>query len=313
VTVVNSTRLTQVGAIELPPHVGSGGFDHAAVHGPRKLLYVAHTANDALDVLDLRSERYVRSIENLKGVAGALVDEPTDLVFTSNRGENTVGIFSAGDERTVQRVQVGNRPNGLAYDPDRKILLCANVGVSEALSSHSISLVDVIRNAVRTEVSVPGRTRWAVFDPGERVFFVNIADPSRIATIDPSAGSMTRFLDVPATGPHGLDLDVEQGRLYCACDGGVAVSLDTRSGRILGKAKLSGAPDVVFLNRRLKRLYVAIGDPGVIDVLDVDRWSLVETVITEPEAHTIAFDGERDRVYAFLPNTHRAAVYQDRA
>lgn len=312
-TVGSSTRLAQVGAIDLPVHVGSGGFDHAAVHGPRKLLYVAHTANDALDVIDLQSERYVRSIANLKGVAGALIDEPSDLVFTSNRGENTVGIFHAGDENVVQRVQVGNRPNGLAYDPDRKILLCANVGVSEGMGSHSISLVDVIRSSVPGEVAVPGRTRWAVFDPGEGLFFVNIADPPRIEAIDPSVGATVRFLEVPATGPHGLDFDFEHGRLYCACDEGVAVSLDARSGRILGKEKLSGAPDVVFLNHKLRRLYVAVGDPGVIDVLDVDRWHRVETVVTEPGAHTIAFDRERDRVYAFLPNTHRATVYQDRA
>ena len=312
--VVPSTHLAPIGEIALPEHAGLGGFDHAAVHGPRRLLYVAHTSNDAVDIIDLRTERYVRSITNLKAVAGALVDEAGDLVFTSNRGENTVGIFSAGNEGPVRKVPVGNRPNGLAYDPDRKLLLSANVGVSETLGSHTISLVDVSRNALQREVAVPGRTRWAIFDPRAKLFFVNIADPARIDVIDPSvAGAVARFLEIPAAGPHGLDLDIDQGRLYCACDDGVALSVDPQSGRILGSIDLSGAPDVVFLNRRLRRLYVAIGDPGVIDVIDVDVWRRSETVATEPGAHTIAFDAECDRVYAFLPNTHRAAVYQDRA
>jgi DNA-binding beta-propeller fold protein YncE len=121
--------LTHVGAIELPAHRGEGGFDHAAVHGRRGLLYVAHTANDAVDVIDTRAGRYVRSIMGLKGVAGALVDEGQDLVFTSNRGENTVGIFSAPSEDAVDKVAAGVRPNGLAYDSDRGVLLCANVEI----------------------------------------------------------------------------------------------------------------------------------------------------------------------------------------
>jgi hypothetical protein len=33
---------------------------------------------------------------------------------------------------------------------------------------------------------------------------------------------------------------------------------------------------------------------------------------TEQGAHTIAFDAARNKVYAFLPQTHRAAVYVDR-
>jgi len=35
------------------------------------------------------------------------------------------------------------------------------------------------------------------------------------------------------------------------------------------------------------------------------------TVPTEAGAHTLAFDAERNLVWAFLPATHRAAVYLD--
>jgi hypothetical protein len=78
--------LELLGHVDLPGHARSGGFDHAAVHGARGRLYVAHTANDALDVIDCVTQTYVRSIPGLRGVAGALVSEQHDLVFTSNRG-----------------------------------------------------------------------------------------------------------------------------------------------------------------------------------------------------------------------------------
>jgi DNA-binding beta-propeller fold protein YncE len=76
---------------------------------------------------------------------------------------------------------------------------------------------------------------------------------------------------------------------------------------------VSGGPDVIFLNRALQHLYVAVGDPGVIDVIDVSSWLRLETIVTEPGAHTLAFDEGSNRVYAFLPETHRASLYQDRA
>ena len=46
------------------------------------------------------------------------------------------------------------------------------------------------------------------------------------------------------------------------------------------------------------RLYVA---HTANDALDVIRG-----------AHTLGFDAERNKVYAFLPETHRAAVYTDK-
>lgn len=81
--------LEQVGEIDLPPHVTAGGFDHAAVHAARNRLYVAHTANDAVDIIDGTTDRYAGSIPALSGVAGVLVSEERDLVFTSNRGDDT--------------------------------------------------------------------------------------------------------------------------------------------------------------------------------------------------------------------------------
>src|SRR5690349_21030901 len=98
--------LKHVGYIDLPPSRGPGGFDHAAVHRDRGLLYVAHTANDAVDVIDTRAGRFLHSIGDLGGVAGALVDEAHDLVFTSNRSEDTIGIFAPDGERDLVKVSV---------------------------------------------------------------------------------------------------------------------------------------------------------------------------------------------------------------
>lgn len=304
--------LKHVGYIDLPAHVGPGGFDHAAVHRGRNLLYVAHTANDALDVIDTAACRFLRSIPGLEGVAGALVDEAQDLVFTSNRGEDTVGMFRPEVEAKLAKVAVGVRPNGLAYDPGRRILLAANVGDPGRPGSHTVTLVDVDTGIVRASIEVPGRTRWTVYDPGRKAFFVNIADPAVIAVIDPERPDAgLRWIPIPDRGPHGLELDHARGLLYCACDGGTLVSVDSASAAVRGTLALSGAPDVIFLDRALQHLYVAIGDPGTIDVIDTAAWRRLEVVPTERGAHTLALDESAHRVFAFLPGTHRASIHDD--
>src|SRR5882757_8463608 len=122
--------LRQLGYIDLPPSRSDVGFDHADIHAATDRLYVAHTSNDTIDVIDVVDDRYLESIPGFTGVAGALVYEPRNLVFASNRGEDTVSIFTPRAERDAFKVAVGVKPNGLAFDPARNILLAANLGDS---------------------------------------------------------------------------------------------------------------------------------------------------------------------------------------
>jgi DNA-binding beta-propeller fold protein YncE len=193
-------------------------------------------------------------------------------------------------------------------------LVVANVGDPAISNSYTASVVDIGRKERVTEVKVPGRTRWAIYDPATETFFINIASPARIVAIDARGPSkISNEYGVPAEGPHGLDLDPATGRLFCACDAGILFAIDAASGRVLSDVPLSGAPDVIFLNQRTGRLYVAIGDPGVIDVIDIAAIRRKEVVTTEAGAHTLALDRKRNKVYAFLPRSHRAAVFVDAA
>jgi len=241
-----------------------------------------------------------------------LVSAEREMMFTSNRGEDTIGIFCPENEAGLFKVAVGVRPNGLSFDPDSGCLLVANVGNPEIPGSFTLSTVDIHTRAMVASIPVPGRTRWTVFNPLEKEFYINIAEPAQFAVV--KAGQpdrIARTMEVPAAGPHGLDLDQATGRLFCACDEGKLVALEPATGKVLAAAGLSGKPDVIFFHPFLKRLYIAIGDPGVIDIFDTDNLDKLETVVTEVGAHTIALDDMRNKVYAFLPQTHRAAVFVD--
>jgi hypothetical protein len=176
-----------------------------------------------------------------------------------------------------------------------------------------VSVIDVRARKRIADVAVAGRTRWTVYDPSADAFFVNIADPPQIAVIE--AGDpigIRRVIPIPHAGPHGLDIDVARRRLFCACDAAVLVEVDADTGQVLATEAIAGVPDVVFFNAALSRLYVAIGDPGVIEVFDTTPLRRREVVVTEAGAHTLSFDARRNLVGAFLPLSHRAAVYEDR-
>jgi hypothetical protein len=50
----------------------------------------------------------------------------------------------------------------------------------------------------------------------------------------------------------------------------------------------------------------------VIEVFETDVMRRVEVIRTEAGAHTLGFDQATNTVYALLPRSHRALVFQDR-
>ncbi len=299
--------LVQTGFIALPPGT-KPGFDHADVFRPARRMCVAHTGADRVDVLDCEQRGFVRSLADLPGVAGILVDEEHDLLFTSDRDAARVSVFGCSDERLIGRVNVGPHPNGLAYDRRRGRLYVFNLG--EPLGHDcTASVVDLLAMQVVAELPLPGRPRWALCDQERRRVYVNVREEPEIAVIDAETMAIERYLPVPSEGPHGLWLD--SGRLFCAADGGALVVLDVDTGDVLASLPLPGAPDVVMHDPVRRRLYVAIGDPGLVCSVDTVRLTELETIKTEQGAHTTCWDPVGRSLYVFCPESGGAAIYED--
>jgi DNA-binding beta-propeller fold protein YncE len=299
--------LVRTGLVPIPAGP-KPGFDHADVHRAGRRLYVAHTGADRVDVLDCANRTFLRSLPDLPGVAGVLIDEEHDLLFTSDREAARVSIFRCSDEQLLGQVEVGPHPNGLAYDRRRRRLYAFNLG--EPLGEGcTASLVDLYSMRVVGELPLPGRPRWALYDEERDRVYANIREPAQITVIDARRRAIGRAFPVPSAGPHGLWLDT--GRLFCAADGGVLVVLDRDSGEILASLPLPGVPDVLMHDPEGRRLYVAIGDPGVVCSFASDRLEHLETVETEAGAHTTGWDPVGRCLYVFCPEGRGAALYED--
>jgi DNA-binding beta-propeller fold protein YncE len=301
--------LTRAGWIPLPSG-NAPGFDHADIDPAAHRMYVAHTGADRVDVLDCHQQSFLRSLPDLPGVAGVLIDEQHDLLFTSDRGAARVSVFRCSDEQLLGQVAVGPHPNGLAYDRHRRRLYVFNLG-EPAGEGCTTSVVDIEAMAVVAELPVPGRPRWATYDDERDRVYANIREPAEILVIDCEQLEIERRFTIPAAGPHGLWLD--RGRLFCAADEGALVVLDRDSGEVAASLQLPGIPDVVMHDPELARLYLAIGEPGLVCSFDSDRLEPLETVATEQGAHTIGWDPEGRCLYVFCPGSGGAMVFEERA
>jgi DNA-binding beta-propeller fold protein YncE len=299
--------LVRTGFVPIPPGK-EPGFDHADVFRPGRRIYVAHSGADRIDVLDCQQRTRLRSLPDLPGIAGVLIDEQHDLLFTSDRAAARVSVFRCSSEELIGRVQVGPHPNGLAYDPGRRRLYSFNLGepVGEGCTA---SVVDVDSMSAVDELPLPGRPRWALYDRERDAIFANIREPAEIEVIDASTASIVRSFAVPSSGPHGLWL--ETGRLFCAADGGALVVLDAKDGEVLTNLPLPGVPDVVMHDPERNLLYVAIGDPGLVCSFDSKQLEALETVETELGAHTTCWDPEGGCLYVFWPRSGGAAIYEE--
>src|SRR5262245_12412223 len=301
--------LKTTGFIPIPPGK-QPGFDHADVYRREapatSRLYVAHTGADCIDVIDSLSNSYLHSLPDVPGVAGILINNQQDLLFSSDRGCARVSIYRCSDETLRGRVPVGDRPNGLAYDPVRHHLFVFNIGDPPGVNC-TVSVISVDEMQVIATIPLPGRPRWAVYDPSTGQVYANIQKPAEIVVLDSADLRIVRSFKIPVAGPHGLAIAGK--RLFCAADGGALVALDRDSGGVLGSVTLPGEPDVVMHNPALDRLYVAIGSPGVVSVIAEHRMETVEVVETEPGSHTIGWNPDTRTLYAFLPRSGGAAVF----
>ena len=293
------------GSIDLPPHE-KGGFDHADVHPLSGRVFVAHTALGQVEIIDGAAGTHAGTVPGCPEASGVLYAPEANWMVAAARGTGDILILDAASGTLVRTLRVGARPNGMAWDPGRQHLLVADVGDNQA------RLVDPTSGSILATTALPGRPRWCLYDRAGDRFLVNISDPARVVALTAATGALAGEMTVAHAGPHGLALDEATGALFVACDSGDLAVLDRESGQPRADAiPLAGPPDVLWLNPSRQRLYVAIGQPGTVQVINTRTMTMDETVPTEEGAHTLTFDESRQRLYVFLPRSGRAAIYAE--
>lgn len=296
--------LTALGSVAVPPFRASA-FDHGDVHLATGRIFVAHTAGDSVEVIDGEHPAHVQTIRGCPQASGVLCAQQEGVVFAAARGASRVLLIDPTSLAVLGEVASGPRPNGLAWDDRRRQLLATDV------QDFSARLLNTSTGETVGQLELPGRPRWCVYDRDGDRFLVNIREPACVALLTVKPFALAGRWPVSSAGPHGLDLDVEDRSALVACDGGRVAALDLGSGKETAEVSIGGMPDAIWYNAERRLLYVAIGEPGVVEVIDTATMLRREQVATEAGAHTTAFDRARQQLAVFLPYSCRIALYRE--
>src|SRR5256885_10679398 len=205
--------LKKVAEFDLPGPPGKR-FDYLTITPDDHYLLSAHLAAGQTYVIDLRTNKIVATVTDTPGAEGVECVPELKKAYTSNAGDNTIGVLDLRQMRVVKKLPTEAKPDGSTYAaPFHKLYVSDERGRAE-------TVVDVLRDTIVTTLHFDSQTGTPQYDSVARQVYVNLQDDDLVAAIDPATDFVTgRYPVEGCQGNHGMALDPEHRRAFLACQG----------------------------------------------------------------------------------------------
>src|SRR5437667_2036689 len=290
----NGQTLKQLATFDLP---GPGGkrFDYLMIDADDRYLLSTHLAAGQTYVIDLGSNKVVATIADTPGAEGIEYAPEFKKFYTSNAGDNTIGVVDLKLMKVVKKLPTEKKPDGSTYaGPFHKLYVSDERGKAEAI-------VDVTKDAIIKTLHFDSETGMPQYDPVARKVYVNLQDQNIFAIIDPASDEVIgRYPVGRCKGNHGVALDPEHHRAFLSCEGNNLMAVfDLDKHEPIAFLPLAGGPDVIKFDPGLQRIYVACssGAISVFQMDDPDHYRKLEDFPVQKKVHSLAVDPETHRVY----------------
>ena len=287
--------LKQIAVTDLPGPAGKR-FDYLTIDYDDNYLLSAHLAAGLLYVIDTRTNRLVKAIPGVPGIEGVEFVPQLKKVYTSDSGDNKIGVVDLKTMTVIKRLATESKPDGSAYaEPFHKLYVSDERGKAEAV-------VDVEKDEIIKTLKFDSETGMPQYDPISRKIYVNLQDQNIFAVIDPASDTVVGSYPVGrCQGNHGMTLDVEHRRAFLACEGNHLLTVfDLETNRPIEFLELPGGVDVVKYDPGVRRIYAACssGFIAVIQEDDGNHYRKLEDFPVQKRVHSLAVDEKTHRVYA---------------
>jgi YVTN family beta-propeller protein len=287
--------LRQLAAFDLP---GPGGkrFDYLTIDADDGYLLSAHLGAGQTYVINLTNHTVVATVHDTPGAEGVEYVPELKKFYTSNAGDNTIGVVDMKQMKVVKKIPTEGKPDGSAYAaPFHKLYVSDERGKAEAV-------VDVRTDTIVKTLHFDSETGMPQYDPVARKVYVNLQDQDLLAVIDPATDTVVdRYPVGRCKGNHGMALDPEHGRAFLACEGNDLMTVfDLRGHKPVAFAPTASGLDVIKYDPGLRRVYVACGS-GTISIYEIDdagQARKLEDFPVQKRVHSLAVDPRTHRVYA---------------
>ena len=294
IVVVTGLAAAGYRVVKRIPIAGDTGWDYITADTDGRRLYVPHGVE--VVVLDLDSGAIVGKITGQRGLHGVAVARDVGRGFISATDPGSVTIFDLKTLAVIDKVRVGDDPNGIIYDPKTQRVFSADRG------SKRMTAIDVATGKiVATSVDLDGRTEHLAAD-GEGHVFLNMQDRGTLVKLD--ARDLKVMATWPLAGcgqPSSMDIDRAHARVFIGCRSGELAVVDGANGKIVATQPIGPGVDALEFDPAKGLIFVSTGGgQGVLSVFHQDGpdgYSLVENVKTLPGARTMALDHKTGMVY----------------
>src|SRR5579864_4186460 len=106
--------LKQIEIIDLPGPAGKR-FDYLTIDYDDHYLLSAHLGAGILYVIDLKTNQVVKAIPDVPGVEGVEYVPELKKVYTSDAGDNTIGVIDLKQMKLIKKLPTEAKPDGSAY------------------------------------------------------------------------------------------------------------------------------------------------------------------------------------------------------
>ena len=276
--------------ISLP---GNTGYDYLSIDTINHHLFVSHGIS--VNVIDLKTEQPIASIDSMKGVHGIAVVNEVNKGFISDGRDNSVVVFDLTTFKTLTIIKVtGTGPDAIMYDPFSKKVLtfCGR--------SNNACVIDINSLTQTGTIDLGGGPEFAVSD-GEGMIYNNLEDKNSLVVIDSKTMNVIHTYPLsPCGGPTGLALDKTNHRLFTVCRENKGMSVvDVHSGNVITTVPIGAGVDAVAYDASSKLIFCSNGDgtTTIIKQESPDKYSVIQTLATQPRAKTLAFDPSTRKLY----------------
>lgn len=270
---------------------GEGGWDYLTMDSAARRLYISRATH--VIVLDADSGNVVGDIPDTPGVHGIALAPELGRGFVSNGREGTVTIFDIKTLKPITKVNAGENPDCILYDPATKRVFTFNG------RSHDSTAIDAATGKVLGTIKLEGKPEFAVSD-GKGAVFVNIEDKSQLDAIDPQKLEVKASWSLaPCEEPSGLAIDRKHRRLFSGCHNKMMAVVDADTGKVVATPPIAEGVDANAFDPQTDLAFASCGE-GVLVVVREDsphKFTVKENAPTEAGARTMALDEKTHQIY----------------
>jgi DNA-binding beta-propeller fold protein YncE len=195
--------------------------------------------------------------------------------------------------KLIDTVSVGKNPDAILYDSFSHRVFVFNGRSNDA------TILDAEKGTVVSTLPLGGKPEFSATDRKGRVF-VNIEDKSEIVAIDAKEMKiLSRWSIKPGEEPSGLAIDVEHNRLFSVCSNKMMVIVDAKNGNVITSLPIGDRVDGCAFDPGVGLAFSSNGD-GTVTVVQEEspaKFSVLETITTQPGTRTITVDPETHTLY----------------